>query len=306
MSFKLILDPVTATATIDGLTVDEVDGLIETITQFQSSISLLQSEVESLRNPGFIEAAIAERLRATSQQIEALRQQLTNLTPASIQAASSSELIATIQQVEALWQQLTNLTPASIRAASSSELAAVSQRVVALQQQLAGISPVSIGAASSTELEAANQRIAAFQQQLANNLPDRQYILWGYGKVLKGATFLQTSVSSSPLFYFAFQNPHALDDEIEISFPLKSGSYILDVFQLRQTNSGIIQMHFNGTQLGGNIDKYNSSIASLISRFNVSVPNSGLQTFRSKVIGRNAASSGFANQIAAIVLSPQG
>ena len=218
---------------------------------------------------------INQTIDKLSVNISALQQQLTNLTPASIQAASSSELIATSQQIEVLRQQLTNLTPASIRAASS------------------------------TELEAANQRITVLQQQLANSLPDRHYILWGYGKVIKGATFLQTSVSSSPLFYFAFQNPHALDDEIEVTFPLKSGNYIFDIFQLRQTNSGIIQMHFNGAQLGGNIDKYNSSIASLISKFNVSVPNSGLQSFRSKVVGRNAASSGFANQIAAIVLSPQ-
>jgi len=207
--------------------------------------------------------------------------------------------------ISALQQQLTNLTPASIQAASSSELIATIGQIETLRQQLVAISPVSIGAASSTELENANQRIAVLQQQLASNLPDRHYILWGYGKVIKGAIFSQTSVSSSPLFYIAFQSPPALDDEVEVTFPLKSGNYILDLFGIRQTNSGIIQVYFNGIQLGGNIDKYGANVAPLILRYTVSVASSGLQSFRTKVVGKNAASSGFANQTAAIVISPR-
>ena len=175
-----------------------------------------------------------------------------------------------------------------------------------LQQQLAAISPVSIGAASSTELEAANQRIASLQQQLANNLPDRHYILWGYGKATVGATtFLQTLSSTSPVFYFAYQNPAALNDEVDISFPLKAGNYFLDIFGQRGGNSGIIQILFNGLQLGGNIDKYNSSLVPLVLKFAVVVSASGIQSLRSKVVGKNAASSGFHNYNGAIIISPQ-
>jgi uncharacterized small protein (DUF1192 family) len=295
---KLYLDPTTGTARLEGLTLNKVDGLSQTLAQLQAEIEALQVTDS--------QAAISERLTAASQRVVALQQQLAAITPASIGAASSSQLTDIGQQISALQQQLTSLTPASIQAASSSELIATIQRVVTLQQQLAAITPASIGAASSTELEAANQRIAALQQQLANNMPDRQYILWGYGKAIRGSSsFLQIPSSVSQIYYMAYQNPAALNDEVEVAFPLRAGNYFLDIFGLRTVNNGIIQIYLNNSQLGGDIDKYNNSTIVFLSRFTVSIPTSGNQALRLKVVGKNAAAMNHINQISHILISPQ-
>jgi hypothetical protein len=135
--------------------------------------------------------------------------------------------------------------------------------------------------------------------------PDRQYILWGYGKILQGAaSFFQGGTTNSAIYYQAYQAPSALNDEIEVTFSLKAGNYLLDILGLRSPNSAIIQIFFNGTKLGGDVDKYAASVSQFNLRFNVPAP-SGVQSLRIKVIGKNSASGNFLNQIAAIVVSPQ-
>jgi hypothetical protein len=95
-----------------------------------------------------------------------------------------------------------------------------------------------------------------------------------------------------------------LNDEVEVTFLLKSGYYRLELWGMRNSQQGIFQIFLNDSQLGSDIDRYAASAGPVTHTFNVSLSETKVQRLRTKVVGRNASSVGFQLWISALLVYP--
>jgi hypothetical protein len=150
-----------------------------------------------------------------------------------------------------------------------------------------------------------SSQLPNFQALLEPLYPTSHVIMWGFGKVLVGNPFGPGTLSTNTqLNRYATQSPAQLNDEVEVSFLLKTGLYRLEVWGMRNNQQGVYKIFINDFQLGSDIDRYAATAGPFTSTFNFEVFRTDVQRIRTKVVGRNASSVGFQLWISAILIYP--
>lgn len=149
--------------------------------------------------------------------------------------------------------------------------------------------------------------LVARLNQLEADYPQNHSHFWGLGNAYNGAaqkTWTRSVSGNNEFARFAVLTNAANNDTVDYKFPLKAGTYTLEVVHLRRTDGAIATLYLDGNQVGS-IDTYNSSTTN-VNRFtaNVSVSTTGTHTFKAVVTGRNASSTGFAFPVSAVLLYP--
>jgi hypothetical protein len=149
------------------------------------------------------------------------------------------------------------------------------------------------------------EQLPDFAKMLESVYPTSQVIMWGFGRIVAGGQFGLGGVSTVvPLNRYATQSPGALNDEVEIQFLLKAGTYRLDVLGAKTPAQGIYRIWCNDEQLGGDIDRYAAAGAFFNSSFTLYIGTTKNQTIRVKVVGKNPSATGYQLWISALLIYP--
>lgn len=154
-----------------------------------------------------------------------------------------------------------------------------------------------------------NQQIASLVarlNQLESDYPVNHNHFWGTGSATNGTsvkTWSKFVTSGNDFCRYASVASPANGDTVEFKFPLKSGNYNLELIHLRRTDSGIVNLYLDGSQIG-TIDAY-SSTNSNVNRFTASfsVATTGIHSFKAVVAGKNTSSSSFSFAATAVLIS---
>lgn len=150
--------------------------------------------------------------------------------------------------------------------------------------------------------------LVARLNQLEADYPVNHSHFWGTGSATNGTsvkTWSKFVTSGNDFCRYASVASPANGDTVEFKFPLKAGNYNLELIYLRRTDSGIVNLYLDGSQIG-TIDAYsstNSNVNRLI--LNFSVTTTGIHSFKLVVAGKNASSSGFSFAATAVLINPQ-
>lgn len=158
------------------------------------------------------------------------------------------------------------------------------------------------------KLQTIYERVTAVERRPLSEYPDTLQHIYGYSaKVYNGSlekAIAYTVSTSSELGRFAAIASASVGDTYEFSFLLRAGSYNLVIVHDRGASRGIASFFLNDVLLGS-VDCYASATAAVNRRvYPITLTTSGLQTFKVRVLSKNASSSGFLFNCSGIFANP--
>lgn len=143
--------------------------------------------------------------------------------------------------------------------------------------------------------------------QLEADYPASHTHFWGSGNPYNGTTqkgWTKSNSSNNDFARFAAVTSSAINDTVEFKFPLKAGSYTLEITHLKRPGDGIVSFYINDSLIG-TLDAYNSSTTN-INRYtvNFTLNTTGTHTFKAVVANKNASSTGYAFAASAALIYP--
>ena len=111
--------------------------------------------------------------------------------------------------------------------------------------------------------------------------------------------------SSAPYATVWYQNTSANNDEFTNGFVIRAGTYTLKVMGQISSGNGKLDCYIDNVNLGTTLDWYNASLTEgQVKTISSVVISDGYHTFKGKVNGKNASSSGYNIALAKYWLSP--
>lgn len=185
-------------------------------------------------------------------------------------------------------------------------------------QQIDALPPPTTLAELGGEPSGAETRAKAYTDNLINQLITRLDKLegdypttfthfWGLGNPYNGTTqkgWTKSNSGNNDFARFAAVTSAAQNDTVEFKFPLKAGSYTLEISHLKRPGDGIISFYIDDALIG-TLDAYNSTTTN-INRYslNFTLSTTGTHTFKAVVASKNASSTGYAFAASAALIYP--
>lgn len=143
--------------------------------------------------------------------------------------------------------------------------------------------------------------------KLEGDYPTSFFHNWGYANAYNGSTqksFTKNTSTGYEYYRHALVEPAAQGDVVEISFPLKAGSYTFEILHDKSSSRGIASFYIDNNLIGS-VDCYSSS-ASNVNRYSVnfSLSTTGSHTFKCVVDSKNASATNYRFAATAFYVNP--
>ena len=168
-----------------------------------------------------------------------------------------------------------------------------------------GGEPVGAETRAKTYADSLLPALIARLDKLESDYPVSLNHFWGTGNAYNGSTqksWAKSNSSNNDFARFAAVASSAQNDTVDFKFPLKAGSYTLEITHLKRPGDGIASLYIDDSLIG-TIDAYNSTTTN-INRYTVTftVSLTGLHTFKCIIASKNSSSSGFAFAVSAVLI----
>lgn len=152
------------------------------------------------------------------------------------------------------------------------------------------------------------ERVTAVERRPLVEYPTALQHIYGYSaKTYNGTmekSIAYTVSTSSELGRFAAIASPSVNDVYEFTFLLRAGTYNFVIVHDRGASRGVASFYLNEALLGS-VDCYAATTAAVNRRvFPVTLTTSGLQTFKIRILSKNASSTGFLFNCSGIFAAP--